>query len=384
MDSLSLKYRPKSFSDVVGQRLTSLVLQRMLDTNSVPHALLFSGPSGSGKTSAARILASGLNPASSADVASSISVDVLEVDAASNGGVADIRSIVESLRYQATGSARVIIMDEAHSVTREGFNALLKPTEEDSGAIFIFVTTEPEKIPRTILSRLTEFSFHRVSTNEVFDRLKVVVGLENISLPDELIFDIAQRSEGNVRSALISLDKVVRAGIISTEEYSELLGDHDLAPALLAALLTGNAATYFGVLDDQLVSVGNPAHISTQLVRCLRDILVLRSGGTLHYTGTSLESRKELAHLIEADRVLAGVKLLWDLKTRIRGSEDARGNLEMSLMLIAEVFSRGKSQPAPPVPQTVRSAAPAIPEVQEPQRKLTLSEIQLRTSRGRQ
>lgn len=380
MEALALKYRPRSFGDIVGQKLTAIILDRMVESGSVPHGLLFSGPSGTGKTTAARILAASLNPDSEGDIEAGISLDVTEVDSASNGGVNDVRSLMETLRYSSSSRHRVVIYDEAHSITREGFNALLKPTEEDSGATFIFVTTEPEKIPTTVLSRLIEFQFRSVSIPEVFDRLTYVAAKEEISVDQKLIFDIAQRSGGNIRSALMSLDQVIRAGISSVEEYADLLGDHDTAPTLISALLTGDAANFFGVLDEQLTIVANPAQIASQLVRCLRDLLILRSNGDLQLTGPSLESRKELALRIESERILAAVKILWDLKTRVRMTEDARGNLELALMLVSEVFSRGKTAPSTPpvVAPMAHSAAPTIPVKQGPARKMTLSEIQQR------
>jgi DNA polymerase-3 subunit gamma/tau len=382
-EGLALKYRPEYFEDMIGQNLVAVVLQKFVDADDVPHGLLFSGPSGTGKTSAARILAAEMNPNQRESIVEGISPDVLEIDAASNGGVGEIRKLLESLRYQPSpGAKRVVIVDECHSVTREGFNALLKPTEEESGTTFVFVTTEPEKIPVTVLSRLIEFEFYRVTPSEIFNRLVAVSQQENTTTDTKLLQLIAMQAQGNVRSALNSLNLVLKAQISSVEEYTKLRGDHDYGPRLLEKMATGNHNLIFEELDAVLMKTGSPEQVSSSVTHTLKDLLVLRSGGTLTYSGQALLLRKDLALQLEAERIFAAIKLLWDLKTRVRGSQNGTVDLETSLILVADVLSRGKTSPPstsnvailPPQPAPEPTTTPDSSD--EDSRPLTLADLQ--------
>ncbi len=363
-EPLALKYRPTSFSEMVGQRLNGVVLQQMVATDSVPPAILLSGPSGVGKTTAARILASTMEAS-----------DTIEIDAASNGGVAEVRKLLDVVRYSTGGAYRVVILDEAHSITRQGFEAFLKTLEEPPArTVFVLVTTEPHKIPDTILSRLVEFQFRAVGAGEILDRLVVVAQKEGIDIEPELLHHLAQRADGNMRSALQSLDMAARAGVKTVASYRELAGEHDPAPALLAALMVGNHEKIFEVLDDQLATIGSPSQITSELVSTLRDLFVLKAGGTLQVTGAAYDSRRELSLRLEQERLLFAVKTLWEVKTRIRGADDPRGTLELALILISEAFTRGKTSSAPM--QDPPTPVPVQDEVRKTPRKLSFAELQ--------
>lgn len=374
----ALQYRPASFEDMIGQSLTATVLQRLVNLEYVPHALLFSGPSGTGKTTAARITAAEMNPSQRDAVLDGTSVDVIEIDSATNGGVGEIRKIIDSLRYQGTpGANRVVIMDECHNITREGFNALLKPTEEGSGTTFIFVTTEPERIPPTVLSRVTQFEFYRVTPKEIASRLAHIAIAEKIEIDRELIVRLATTAQGNVRTAVTALNLVVWSNIRTVEEYDALRGERDFAPGLLEALLTGDHGKIFSTLDEILGHVSNPFQVSTQLVHLFRDLLIIRSKGVLPLSGPALTARTELALTIEPERILAITKLLWDLKTRVRGSQEGVADLESALILISELLLRGRTpSSAPPAPPPA-SEAPKPADDSQP-RRLSLADLQTR------
>lgn len=359
-EPLALKYRPTSFSEMVGQKINAVVLQQMVETNSVPFGLLFSGVSGSGKTTAARILANALDGS-----------DVIEVDAASHGSVADVREMIESLKYSAGGNSRVVIYDEAHSMSREAFNALLKTLEEPpSGTYFVLVTTEPEKIPETVKGRLIEFSFTALTPSEIYDRLVFVSLEEDISISDELLAFLAERAEGSMRDALQLLDLVHRASITGVDQFRAMTGESDVAPEVVSALVSGDPARIFSQVEVAMQRMPDPSHISAAVVQCLKELLILRAGGQIKHSGDRLTLRHELTLQLEPERILAALKILWDLRTKVRNSSDPRGNLDLALILVSEIFTRGKQAPVQaPVPAPRPTPAPEQPK------RLTLSEL---------
>lgn len=354
MTVLALKYRPQTFPEVVGQRINALVLDRMVASNEVPQGLLFTGPRGSGKTSTARILANSLDAG-----------EPIEVDAASHGLVADVRAMIDSLRFSTGHDYRVVIYDEAHSMTKEAFNALLKTLEEPpAGTIFILVTTEPEKIPETVKSRLMEFTFRKVTPNIIFDRLTQVQSQEGILADIDLLHFISQRADGSVRDALMMLDQCWKAGISDSETFLKMSGEEDVAPELLISMLTGDHKYIFQTADNLSQRVPDPNRLAGALTQVLKDVLVLKAGGELSCTGDSLTQRKTLASNLEPERIVAAMRMIWDLRTRVRSSPDPRGNLDLVLVLITEIFTQGR-QPLP-VPGKTPGGEP---------RKLTMDEL---------
>lgn len=372
-EPLALKYRPQRFADMVGQDLNATVLEQMVKTVQVPTGLLFSGPSGVGKTTAARILAQELNGIENDQF-------VIEVDAASNGGVADVRALIEALRYGSGSAYRIVILDEAHSMTREAFNALLKTLEEPpAGVIFVLVTTEPHKIPGTILSRLMEFTFRSVTAEAIAKRLKWVCAEEGLEPSVGLVLRIAQQSGGNVRSALMDLDLAMRAGVSTAQGFVDLHGLSDNTPELLRRMIEGDIPGVVDALDTACSGVSHPAVVIGRLIRALRDILVLRSGGTLDPPDDSL---RDLALRLPNERVLAALRTLWDARVRLRPSPDARADLDLAAILLAEVLSRGLPAQVPEdkaldsaQQEDVVPAPEAMPSPPQ-ERRLTLAEMQ--------
>lgn len=370
---LALQYRPETFDQIIGQRFTSTVLARMVEKDLVPTGLLFSGPSGTGKTSTARILARELN--------SGQEHDVIEIDAASNGGVDAIRHLIEALRYGHTGRYRVVIIDEAHSVTEAGFNALLKTLEEPpAGTVFVLVTTEPERIPKTIKTRTIEFPFQRITAGEIFTRLTYVDFTEGLNMSAEVMKDIAQRAEGSARVGLMLLEQAHIAGVTGLQDWLDLLGDEDIAPTLIAACMSGKHDVIWQTLDQILDRV-NPGEVADRLIACMRDVLILRSGGELSVSGKAFDSRKALSQRLENERIFAATRLLWDLKTRIRGVQGGSANLEHSLILVTEVLTRGKQNPPAARPQTNTAGASSVPKDETPKEAPRLSLADLRRPR---
>jgi len=341
--TLALQYRPQSFGDMVGQSMVSVVLDQMVKNDSVPTGLLFAGTRGTGKTSAARILANELG---------CDDLDVIEIDAASKGGVADIRDLIESLRYQASGPNRVVILDEAHSMSREAFNALLKTLEEPpAGTTFVLVTTEPHKVPETVLSRLITFEFRRVSPADIFQRLSFIADEESISVESELLQHLSDRANGSIRDAIMSLDLCARAQISTKKDFEKLQSTHDVAPHVLKAAALGNHDILFKTVDKALSLVGDPRYLAAQLIETLKDLMVLRAGGSLQVDSKALELRQSLNQALEPERIFQALKLLWDLKTKVRPSEEPRSSFDLAIMLMSELFTRGKQPPAAPSPQ---------------------------------
>lgn len=354
-EALALRYRPTQFTEVVGNRLNGIVLHNMVARDQVPHALLFSGPSGVGKTTSARILAQQLG-----------ATDVIEVDAASTGGVDAIRSLLDLVQYSTGGGYRILLLDEAQSITKQGFEALLKTLEEPPAhTVFVLVTTEPHKIPETILSRLVEFVFLPVSENDITERLQHITVAEGITVDLDLLRFLAQRANGNVRTAVQSLDLAIRADALVLATYLELTGEYDVVPFLVGALTTGRHEKVYEVLDRQL-AVASPAKVTADVIACIIDVLVIKSGGTPRLSSTALERRTRIAQRVERESLLFACKILWDAQTALRSSEDPRGTLELSLALIAGAFGRSAE------PTTPQTSAP----VDVPTRKLTLAEMQ--------
>ena len=204
---LSLKWRPKSFDQIVGQAHITHTLNNAISINRLAQAFLFSGPRGVGKTTTARVLASTINGLNSAETC----LDIIELDGASNRGIDEIREIRESVKFPPSSvEYKVYIIDEAHMLTEQAFNALLKTLEEPpKHVIFILATTDPQKMPQTILSRTQRYDFMRISSEVIVDRLHYILKKENIDFQENAIELISQKSDGSMRDALSMLDQII-------------------------------------------------------------------------------------------------------------------------------------------------------------------------------
>lgn len=245
---LARKWRPQSFYEVVGQDPIRKSLQNALKYNRLPHALLFCGPKGVGKTTMARILAKALNCEKGAspepcnqciscqEISLGNSMDVQEIDGASNRRIDEVREIRENVKYlPSRGRYKIYIIDEVHMLTKEAFNALLKTLEEPPPhVIFVFATTEPHKVPSTIVSRCQRFPFHRIPGNILYDRVCEIASAEKIEITEDAVRLIAHNSEGSLRDALSLLDQLVSFATppIGPKDVQEILGLFDTSLVL--------------------------------------------------------------------------------------------------------------------------------------------------------
>ncbi len=292
----SLKYRPQNFDELIGQDHVRVTLCGAIKKGKVGHAYLFAGPRGVGKTTVARILAKSLNCAtgltiqpcgkcaSCVDIAESRSIDVLEIDGASNRRIEDIRELRENVKYAPAYSRhKVYIIDEVHMLTEESFNALLKTLEEPPAAvIFIFATTEPAAVPGTILSRCQRFDFRRLSPTEIHKGLAKIVEHEKIKVTTDTLMEIARRADGSMRDAESLLEQLVSFADkeIKREDLQHLFGmfSPHLFFDLFDALLAKDPAPTIGLLSRWFDEGANPFEVYTGVIRHLRGLLLVKLG----------------------------------------------------------------------------------------------------------
>ena len=239
-------YRPKSFDEIYGQSHIIPILQNQIKTGNIGHAYLFTGPRGTGKTSTARIFAKTLNSGSE--------MDIIELDAASHNKVEDIREIIDRLSLAPfEGKYKIYILDEVHMLTQAAANAFLKSLEEPpEHVIFIMATTEPHKLPATILSRTQRFDFNRITVEAILERLRVVLADEKIDYDENALDFIAQKSNGGLRDALSLLDKAIAFDTLTLENVTRALGSirADYPPKFLLAVIHGRVVEAIQVLDE--------------------------------------------------------------------------------------------------------------------------------------
>ncbi|MEJ5257412.1 MAG: DNA polymerase III subunit gamma/tau [Fervidobacterium sp.] len=284
MESLYRKYRPSTFREIVGQGHIKKLLKNALEKRTLSHAYIFAGPRGTGKTTTARILAKSLNCeknqfgepcnecASCKSIDNGSHLDVVELDAASNRGIDEIRKIRDGVNFTPVmGKYKVYIIDEVHMLTREAFNALLKTLEEPPEHIlFVLATTNPEKIPPTIISRCHVLEFRNISKEDIVQRLKEVCESEGFDVTEEALEKISKKAAGGLRDALSILEQVVRyaGGEVTSEVVEEALGyvSEDVLMRFLDALFSGDGHTVENVLDEVYIERGDFDTFLTQLV----------------------------------------------------------------------------------------------------------------------
>jgi DNA polymerase III subunit gamma/tau len=365
-EPLAAKYRPKTFGDVAGQRATSVLLYLICKKGKapggkVPGGMLFSGKWGSGKTTLARITAKALNcdaePGKMAEwpcglcpscvaVDNGTSGDVEELDAASNGGVEQMRAVRERAYFGAApGRHKVIIIDEAHGLSGPAFESSLKVIEEPPpGVTFILVTTQPKAVPWPVRSRCSPFQFDPLPEDVITARLAHVCEAEGLAVEPALLAAITRASNGAMRDAVVRLDQVASAGITTLATWRKITGETDFAPGLLAAAADGDHAALRDATTAALAACGDPNTVVREVTACLSDLMVIASGGAPGQ-GEALAARRALLAKVGKERASAAMAVLWDLATRVR-SEDREGALALALAMV----SRRLCPPGQPAP----------------------------------
>jgi DNA polymerase-3 subunit gamma/tau len=351
---IARKWRPQTFSDLVGQQHVTETLGNAIKNNRVAHAYIFSGARGVGKTTAARILAKALNCAkgptaepcgecdSCKEIAAGSSLDVIEIDAASNRGIDQIRELREMVRYApASSRSKVVILDEAHMLTGEASNALLKTLEEPPDrVIFVMATTEPENLADTIRSRSQHFHFRALTFAEITARLEEIGKRENLQIEAGALAVIARMAEGSLRDALSLLEqaRAYCGDTIADKEVRELLGvvPEDALNELVGAIAEGSAERALGLVHSFQKEGRNLQHFCREAIRHMRNLLMARvCGADSELIAATADQRPALAKAAERfseEDLTRFFQILLQTDDDLRRKPDPRVHLEMGLL----------------------------------------------------
>ncbi len=393
---LARKYRPQKFSEVIGQEHVTRTLKNALEQGRTAHGYILSGHRGIGKTTVARILAMALNCRSSdkpvaepcgvcescTEIRAGNSVDVIEIDAATNRGIDEIRELREGTRYRpARDRFKIYILDEAHQITDAAFNALLKTLEEPPGhVVFMLATTQPEDIPQTIRSRCQHFSFRAVGFEEILNQLKDLSGRENIEADEDALALLAEAGDGSMRDALSILDQAIASstGRLTAEQVRNLVGaaPSGVLEEVMQAVAQGSSETVLRLVD-RLISAGHsPTHFARQMVRFLRNTVVARIAGAdsslLQISSDERQRVARIAALFEEEDLARHLQIMLRTHGELGYRQEQRFHLELGLLKMAH------AQRLLPIEQllseTASTAAPrpvgkpsVVPDIKRPE-----------------
>jgi DNA polymerase-3 subunit gamma/tau len=356
---LARKYRPQMFGQVIGQLHVTRTLKNAIEQGRIAHGYIFSGHRGIGKTTVARILAMSLNCRSAdkpvpepcgrcescTEIRAGNSVDVIEIDAATNRGIDEIRELREAARYRpARDRFKIYILDEAHQITDAAFNALLKTLEEPPDHIvFMLATTQPEDIPQTIRSRCQHFSFRAVSFGDIVEQMRVICVQENIPVDNDALALLAEAGDGSMRDALSILDQAIASssGQLTAESVRSLVG---AAPAhileeVMQAVASGKSEEVLRQVD-RLISEGHsPAHFARQMVRFLRNATVAKIAGKdsslLQISSEERERVGRVAELFGEEDLTRHLQIMLRTHGELGYKQEQRFHLELGLLKMA-------------------------------------------------
>jgi DNA polymerase-3 subunit gamma/tau len=406
---LARKYRPQRFSDVAGQDHVTRTLVNALTQKRIAHGYIFSGHRGIGKTTIARILAMALDCRTevgaperptvepclqcvscreissggnaSGDNASSHSFDFIEIDAASNRGIDDVRSICSQADVRpARDKYKIFLLDEAHQITDAAFNAILKTLEEPPDwAIFMMATTEPESIPQTIRSRCQHFSFHAVRFEDILAQLKAIAEKENVTAEDAALALLAEAGDGSMRDALSIMDQAIASAplengraVLQTDQIRELMGSvpNAVFERLMEAVSSQQSARLMEDLDKLLTSGNSPAALARQLVRYMRNCLMAKLGGEntalLEIAQDERARATRTAQLFTEEELTRNLQIALRTFDELNYRQEQRFHLELGLLKLIqaqrllpmeEILSGLSSQPAGKRPNTAPSTS---------------------------
>jgi DNA polymerase-3 subunit gamma/tau len=402
--ALYLKYRPQTFDEVAGQDAITQTLRNALRQEKIRHAYLLTGPRGTGKTTTARLLAKAVNctaeaveerPCNECSTCVAINegrlLDLIEIDAASNRGIDEIRDIREKVGFRPNeGRYKVYVLDEAHMLTEPAFNALLKTLEEPPPhVIFVLVTTDPHKIPATIMSRCQRFDFRRISVEAVAERLAYIAEHEGLAVEPEALRFIAHQGTGAMRDAISLLDQLTSYGHeITLAQVQMVLGTvaSEAAGKLAACLVEGDVSGGLELINRTVNEGADPRQFGRGVVEYLRGLLLIREGAgtrTLNLTSEQAAEMEALAERIPVEWLLQSIRLFNEATTDLRRGLQTIPQLPLELALVEislgpeasqamaqpvrqeQALYQTSSRPAssqPTRPPTAASPAPAQPE----------------------
>ena len=358
---LARKYRPQKFSEVIGQEHVTRTLQNALEQGRTAHGYIFSGHRGIGKTTVARILAAALNCRSSdkpvaepcgvcescTEIRAGNAVDVIEIDAATNRGIDEIRELREAARYRpARDRFKIYILDEAHQITDAAFNALLKTLEEPPDHIvFMLATTQPEDIPQTIRSRCQHFSFRAVKFDDIVGQLRDLIGREKIEADDDALALLAEAGDGSMRDALSILDQAIASsssgGKLTADSVRNLVG---AAPAhvleqVMQAVARGTSEEVLRQVDHLISEGHSPTHFARQMVRFLRNATVAKIAGKdsslLQISSEERERVERVAALFGEEDLTRHLQIMLRTHGELGYKQEQRFHLELGLLKMA-------------------------------------------------
>jgi DNA polymerase III subunit gamma/tau len=357
--ALYREWRPKTFDDVVGQKHITITVKNQIKNNRIAHAYLFCGTRGTGKTSTAKIFAKALNcqnlkdgePCNECDmckkIGSGLAIDVTELDAASNNGVDNIRDIIEDVQYPPQEARyKVYIMDEVHMLSAGAVNAFLKTLEEPpKNVVFILATTDPQKLPITILSRCQRFDFKRIKNEEIFGRLRKIVDSRGIFADDNSLMLIARISDGAMRDSLSILDQAISMGG-GKVEYSNVVNMLGLVTnenllKLTEAIIEKNVEKSIRLIDDIILGGKDSYNFTKDLITHFRNLMIVKVSQSpeeiLDMSQENIDLIKEQAQRIRIEEVMRNIRILQESEEQAKWSKQSRIYLELAVIKMCKI-----------------------------------------------